>query len=123
MPHARQQTGSLGESAAADFLVNHGYEILTHNWHAGRWGEIDIVAQQGDEIVFVEVKSRKGTGFGNPEDAVTIAKQKKLQGAAQAFLLAHPHLPQKARFDVVAVLLAPDDSLQEIKHFKGLTFA
>lgn len=123
MPHARQRTGGIGEAAARAYLEGQGYIILDQNWHAGRWGEIDIIAQQGDELIFVEVKSRRGTGFGNPEEAVNSAKQKKLMGAAQSFLIAHPHLPQKTRFDVIAVLLSPADEIQDVQHFKRLTFA
>ncbi|HLD86009.1 MAG TPA: YraN family protein [Patescibacteria group bacterium] len=122
MPHLRQRTGAVGEAAARAFLEKQGYTILAQNWHAGRWGEIDIIAQEQEEIVFIEVKSRRGFGFGNPEEAVNRAKQGKLQGAGQAYLTAHPQLPQSARFDVLAVLLSAAGEVQEIKHFKRLTF-
>lgn len=118
MPHTRQVLGAAGERAAERYLVDLGYVVLERNWHAGRYGEIDIVAQEGDTLVVVEVKTRHGTGFGNPEDAVNGVKQAKLQGAAQAYLLAHPHLPQAVRIDVVAVIMAPDGELLELKHYR-----
>jgi len=121
MPHARQKTGGLGEAAARTFLERHGYEILAQNWHAGRWGEIDIIAIKEGELVFVEVKARRGTGFGYPEEAVTRAKQDKLKGAAQAFLISHPHLPQSARFDVLAIMLSTGEQVIEVKHYKSIS--
>lgn len=123
MPHQRQRTGSIGEAAVEAYLVGQGYIVLDKNWHAGRWGEIDIIAQAGDELVFIEVKTRRGVGFGNPEDAVTAHKQDKLKGAAQAYLTSHPHLPQQSRFDVVAVILSADDAVVDIRIFPRLTFA
>ena len=112
MPHQRQKTGTVGEAVARAYLESCGYLILTQNWHAGRWGEIDIVA--------VEVKTRRGIGFGNPEEAVNKTKQAKLQGAGQAYLTAHPQLSQKARFDVVAILLSPTDDVIDLKHYQAI---
>jgi len=120
MPHQRQKTGTVGEAVARAYLESCGYLILTQNWHAGRWGEIDIVASKGDELVFVEVKTRRGIGFGNPEEAVNKTKQAKLQGAGQAYLTAHPQLSQKARFDVVAILLSPTDEVIDLKHYQAI---
>lgn len=123
MPHPRQHTGQIGEAAVCDYLTKQGYEILATNWHAGRWGEIDIIATQDNEIIFIEVKTRRGIKFGYPEEAVNHTKQQKLIGAAQAYLLAHPHLPQKPRFDVAAVLISSSDEIADIKLYQGLTFA
>lgn len=120
MPHKRQQTGDIGEAAAKNYLESQGYLVLAQKWHAGRWGEIDLVAQKDDEIIFVEVKTRRGVGFGNPEDAVNRAKQEKLRGAGQAYLTAHPQLPQKASIDVVAILLSPTDEVADLKHYQAI---
>ena len=119
MPHLRQRTGAVGEAAARAFLEKQGYTILAQNWHAGRWGEIDIIAQQGDELVFVEVKARRGAGFGYPEEAVNRAKQAKLRGAGQAYLTSHPQLPQKARFDVIALVLTKPGQVFDLKHYRA----
>ncbi len=120
MPHRRQKTGNTGEVVARTYLEEQGYFILAQNWHAGRWGEIDIIAQKDGELVFVEVKSRRGTGFGKPEEAVNKLKQAKLRGAGQAYITAHPQLSQRVRFDVIAILLSPADDAIELKHYKSV---
>lgn len=120
MPHDRQRLGAAGEELAARFLEQRGYVVLDKNWHAGRYGEIDIVAQDGDSLVIVEVKTRHGAGFGNPEDAVNAAKQEKLRGAAAAYLLAHPQLPQSVRIEVVAVVLSPRGEALDLKHYRDI---
>jgi len=119
MPHARQQLGQAGEAAAVSYLEGLGYEILAQNWHAGRYGEIDIVAQDGVALVVIEVKARQSIGFGYPEEAVNKTKQDKLRSAAQAYVLAHPQLPAELRFDVVAVVLTPGGEVMELKHYRG----
>lgn len=120
MPHARQTLGAAGEDVAAQFLEQRGYVILERNWHAGRYGEIDIVAQDGASLVVVEVKTRHGTGFGNPEEAVNKAKQAKLAGAASAYVAAHPHLPQQVRIEVVALVLSPTGEVLDLKHYHDI---
>lgn len=120
MPHTRQVLGAAGERAAEEYLVNLGYVILDRNWHAGRYGEIDIVAEEAGMLVVVEVKTRHGTGFGNPEDAVNKAKQEKLRGAAQAYLTSHPHLPQAVRLEVVAVVLSTEEEVLDLKHYRDI---
>lgn len=120
MPHLRQQVGNRGEVVAAKFFETRGGQLVARNWHAGRYGELDLVFEEQGELVVVEVKTRVGSGFGRPEEAVNQAKQAKLKLAAQAFLLAHPHLPQRVRFDVVAVVLSPAGDLVDFKHFERL---
>ncbi len=121
MAHARQQLGGAGEELAAQYLVSKGYQIITRNWHAGRYGEIDIVAEDQGTLVVVEVKTRHGIGFGNPEDAVNKVKQEKLRGATQAYLTAHPQLPQQARIEVVAVVMTPNGELIDLKHYRDIS--
>ncbi len=120
MPHTRQVLGAAGERAAEEYLENLGYVILDRNWHAGRYGELDIVAQEGDNLVVVEVKTRHGVGFGNPEDAVTKLKRSKLAGATQAYLVAHPHLPQAVRIEVVAVVISSNGEELDLKHYRDI---
>ncbi|MBI5466067.1 MAG: YraN family protein [Candidatus Kerfeldbacteria bacterium] len=122
MAHARQQLGRAGEAAAVDYLKQLGYSILDTNWHAGRYGELDIIAQEGQMLVVVEVKARRGFGFGRPEDSVTPLKQNKLRSATQAYVLSHPHLPTMVRFDVLAIILSPEGIVQDLQHYQGLNF-
>lgn len=100
----RKEVGDLGERLAGDFLRKKGYHIRETNFRC-KEGEIDIVAEQGDYLVFVEVRTRKGPEFGTPEESVTAAKMKKLITVAFAYLQNHRKLPPFWRIDVVAVEL------------------
>ena len=120
MPHARQRLGNEGEELVAQYLVGQGYTIITRNWHAGRYGEIDIVAEQGGMLVMVEVKTRHSAQFGNPEEAVNRTKLEKLRAATQAYVTAHPQLPQAARIEVVAVIMSPDSKLVDLEHYRDI---
>jgi putative endonuclease len=96
------ELGSLGESIAATYLTDAGLLVLDRNWRC-REGELDIVARDGDALVFCEVKTRSGVGFGYPVEAVTRWKQRRLRTLAQRWLAAHDeHAP-----DVVGVLMRP----------------
>ncbi|MEW6034735.1 MAG: YraN family protein [Chloroflexota bacterium] len=102
----RKQLGALGEKLAADLLKKRGYRILERNYRC-REGEIDIVARQGDCLVFVEVRTKTGGGFGSPEESVTAAKKGKLVTAALSYLQGHRGPPADWRIDMVAVELGP----------------
>jgi putative endonuclease len=103
---ARRELGSLGEHVAATYLTDAGLRVLDRNWRC-REGELDIVAREADALVFCEVKTRRGTGFGHPVEAVTVAKQRRLRTLAQRWLAAHDEHAPDVRFDVVGVLVRP----------------
>ncbi|MBC7425541.1 MAG: YraN family protein [Bacteroidia bacterium] len=96
-------TGKNGETAAAIYLQKKGYTILELGYRAGR-AEIDIIAKIGNDIVFVEVKTRSTVFFGLPEEFVTKTKQKLIQKAADAYLLKNNIVEESARFDIISVL-------------------
>lgn len=96
------QVGRAGEAAAARFLEARGYRILARN-HRFRSGEIDVVAETDGCIVFVEVKTRTGTGFGGPAESVTRAKQRQLVRLAGLWLASNGSGSERCRFDVVTV--------------------
>jgi putative endonuclease len=104
------EKGREAEQIALNFLVAKGYEIIAQNYRAGK-GEIDLVAQDGNLIVFVEVKSRKNTAFGYPEMAVSPQKERLLQRTAEAFL-TEKNLLNDIRFDIISI------SGTEIEHFE-----
>lgn len=108
--------GAWGEDAAVAFLTNQGYRIIDRNWHAAH-GELDIVAHDGETLVFVEVKARRGHDFGWPEDAVTPAKQARLRKTAWAYLLAHDREDDDFRFDVVAIDRGPAGTVGRLEHY------
>ena len=117
------QTGRRGEEIAAEHLAARGYRVLDANYRFGR-EEVDLVcfqptpADDGGEIVFVEVKTRRGTGFGPPEAAVDVAKQAAILRVAEAYLVERRLLPCPVRFDVVAITLDPRDRAT-VEHFEN----
>ena len=97
------RTGKIGEDYTASLLENRGWQILERNYHS-RYGEIDIIARDGQYIVFVEVKTRRSTGLTHPLAAVTKAKQQKLIKTALLYLSEHPEAQSlDCRFDVAGV--------------------
>lgn len=108
MPHARSRFGAHGESVAAEYLHKKGYRILERNVRT-HVGELDLVCQRGRALVFVEVKMRASAAFGYPEESVTVAKQRHLIRASQAYLAAHPAFRAAPfRIDVVAITVRPN---------------
>ncbi len=98
----RGQLGRLGEELACERLTALGLRIVARNWRC-RTGEIDVVAAGPDLLVFCEVKTRRGHGYGTPAEAVTPAKRARLRQLAAAYLAAVEHPACRVRFDVVAV--------------------
>lgn len=96
--------GAHGERIAAAFLTDRGLRVLDRNWRC-RDGELDIVARDGDALVFCEVKTRRAVGFGHPVEAVGYVKQRRLRTLAQRWLAAHDEHARELRFDVVGVLV------------------
>jgi putative endonuclease len=113
MKNQRQKFGERGEALAVKHLKKAGYKIIETNYHT-RLGEIDIIAEDKDTIVFVEVKSRRSVNFGNPKQAVTLRKQKKISMVALYYLKATGQSSAKARFDVVTVISSQDRPQVEI---------
>ena len=95
--------GTQGESVAVKFLKDKKYKILKQNFIT-KIGEIDIIAQTKDIIVFVEVKARKSVRFGYPREAINLAKQNKIRTVATQYLLANKLMNSKVRFDCIEVL-------------------
>jgi putative endonuclease len=107
----RHRLGRRGEQLAAEHFERLGFAIVARN-HRTRYGEIDLIACDGRTLVFCEVKTRRGSGFGGGWEAVTARKQHKLRALGQTFLLTHRLNPGAVRFDVASVLLAPGRSVQ-----------
>jgi putative endonuclease len=101
------ELGALGERIAVAYLTDRGLRVLDRNWRC-REGELDIVAREDHALVFCEVKTRRGVGYGHPVEAVTIVKQRRLKLLAQRWLAAHDEHARDLRFDVVGVLLRPE---------------
>ena len=109
--------GERGEAIAEAYLRGRGFTILEKNYR-GKTGEIDIVAREGDTIVFVEVKARRNLAYGPPQLAVTPFKQRQISRTALAWLAHHRKPNAIARFDVIAILV-PEHELPQIEHIRN----
>ncbi|EOR96004.1 hypothetical protein ADIARSV_0820 [Arcticibacter svalbardensis MN12-7] len=94
--------GKRGEELATDYLKDLGFRIMNKNWTYGK-AEVDIIASFDRYLVFVEVKTRSGTDFGQPEDFVSPSKQKRLQWAAEGYIYQFKYQGE-VRFDIVSIL-------------------
>jgi len=106
--------GSEGESIAADYLAHQGFRILARNYRYDH-GEVDLVCEDGDELVFVEVKTRTSRIFGEPEESVTESKQEQLRKVAEGYCQELLLDDKFYRFDIVTVMLEGDKSI--VRHF------
>lgn len=113
---AKDTLGRRGETIAAQHLVGRGLTILERNWRCPH-GEIDIVARDGDDLVFVEVKTRSSIGYGHPLEAITPIKLARLKRLAGAWCLAHPEVVGAIRLDAVGVI-APPGEAAEVEHLE-----
>jgi len=102
MASRSQKLGQIAEDAAANFLMAHGFTILEKNYRM-RTAEIDIIAKDGDTLVFVEVKARSSFSRGGPRESVGLAKQQRIVIAARHFLMERKLFDIRVRFDVVAI--------------------
>jgi len=108
------RTGRIGEAQAERFLKQTGLKIVSRNVRVG-YDEIDLIARQGDTLIFVEVKTRASEDFGRPAAAVNRAKRKKLSRAAIHFMKRHKLRPPYIRFDIVEVI----GGKPEIRHIQN----
>jgi putative endonuclease len=115
---ARDALGRYGEDLAAQHLVAAGLEVVDRNWRCPR-GELDLVAREPDgTVVFVEVKTRSTAAFGEPAEAVSWAKARRLRTLACLWLHAHPSGGVTLRFDVVSVVRSRGAAPQ-VRHLRG----
>ncbi|GAA2855295.1 YraN family protein [Pseudonocardia halophobica] len=107
---AKDELGRRGEDVAVEYLERKGLVVLSRNWRC-REGEIDVVATQrerdGTRLVVCEIKTRSGTRYGEPAEAVTGLKAQRIRRVTKAWLAAHHVAWCEIRFDVVAVLMRP----------------
>ena len=113
---ANKRLGDSGERFVAGWLEARGHTILTRNWRCA-WGELDIITRDGTEVVFVEVKTRRGAFMGTPEEAITPTKRRRLVQSAWAWLVAQELEDAPFRIDVVSVALSPAGKLLEVRHY------
>ena len=98
----KKELGAKGEEIAVRYLKKRGYRIVERNYRV-KLGEIDIIAEQGDDLVFIEVKTRSDTSFGSPFESITKQKQKQLSKVALEYISKKKCYQRPARFDVVGI--------------------
>lgn len=121
MTSNRRELGSWGEQVALEHLEARGYKILEQNWRC-RLGEIDIVAQEKEIIVFVEVKTRRGRGFGLPEEALTPKKAQRLLDLGQQYLMKKNIVDVEWRIDLVAVEVGQNRKILRCEHVPNVVW-
>lgn len=114
----RRQDGSIGEEMVSDFLKAKGYSIKVRNYLC-KTGEIDIIAEKGGTLIFVEVKARRNQNYGRPAEAVTPSKLRRIERTAQWYMCANRMNDCPARIDVVEVWWTPDGV--RIEHLENVT--
>jgi putative endonuclease len=115
---AKDELGRRGERLAIAHLEAGGATVLDRNWRCAA-GELDIVARDGGELAFVEVKTRSGLGFGHPLEAITHRKLARLRRLAAAWRDAHPDERGGMRIDAIAVL-APPGAPVVVEHVRSV---
>ncbi|ADG74376.1 protein of unknown function UPF0102 [Cellulomonas flavigena DSM 20109] len=115
---AKDAVGRYGEDVAARFVAAQGWTVLARNWRCGE-GELDIVALDGDELVAVEVKTRRSTAYGHPAEAVTHRKLARLRRLTARWLTEHDVRVRSVRVDVVAVVV-PRAGAAQVEHLVGV---
>lgn len=119
--NARGALGRYGEDVAVRTLTAAGMRILARNWRAGRAGEIDVVARDGDVLVLCEVKTRRPGPFGHPSAAITASKAERIRRLAELWLAEHDGPPPGGvRIDLVGVVLPPRGAAR-VEHVRGLS--
>ena len=115
----RQALGRVGEYIVSAFLEKKGYTILERNWRTP-YGEIDLIAQHGEVIIFVEVKTRASSSLGPPEISITPRKGEHMRCAAEHYIQQHPELTNDWRVDAVTVQIQAGDTPPLIDHFENV---
>lgn len=119
MSKRRVNLGRSGEQRAVEYLQNKGYKILERNFRS-KFGEIDIVALDGNFLVFIEVKTRWSKKYGLPEEAVTPTKIRSIIKTGKYYKLLHSQTPDLMRIDVIAIELDSKGKFHEIRHLKNV---
>lgn len=120
MENSKQRLGRRGEDEAARYLEGLGWSVLARNWRC-RAGEVDLVAHEpeADALVVVEVKTRSGTGFGSPLEAITYAKVRRLRQLAAIYAREHPTGAARLRVDAIGILW-PRGRACQVVHARGI---
>ena len=118
MSQSNLQTGKVGEEIAKKYLEEKGYKIVEQNYKT-KYAEIDLVAKKGKELIFVEVRTKKGENYGTPEETIDKRKLRKIWGNARAYT-AWKKWQGPYRVDAVCVVLRYDNTMERINHYENI---
>ncbi|MDE2901065.1 MAG: YraN family protein [Chloroflexota bacterium] len=118
MPSSRTKLGNAGEAIARRHLETLGYTLREANYRC-RWGEVDLVMERDGELVFVEVRTKRGGAFGTPEESVTAAKRRRLTATAYHYLQEHD-LDVPFRIDLVAIAMNLRGNVERVTHLENV---
>lgn len=118
MKTKQQKVGKIGEDLAVKFLKKRHYKILERNFRADKFGEIDIIAKDKGELVFVEVKTKTDEQFGSPEQEFTYQKKKKMRRAIQNYLFKKYFIDKDWRTDLIAIEIL--NKKTDIRHYENI---
>jgi len=105
---------------AVSYLQKHGYRVIDRNFKA-RYGELDIICVKDNVLIFVEVKTRIGRAYGEPEESVTPWKLREVVKTSQYYVVTHQGLPEAERIDVIGIELDEGDKVVSFRHIKSVT--
>jgi putative endonuclease len=114
----KRELAIIGEDHAARYLTSRGYRILERNYRASR-GEVDIIAERGDALCFIEVKARSSAEYGTPLEAVTPWKQRRIASVAAHYASTKGGRERITRFDVVEVFITPNGRVDTVNLIEG----
>lgn len=117
MKKFNKEVGNYGENIAKNYLISKNYKLIDLNYR-NRYGEIDIICFDKDVIVFVEVKSRFDTIFGNPLESITLKKQKKIANLSLLYIIKKRFTNINCRFDVIEIYFNQLNDTYKINHIK-----
>lgn len=120
--NGRRALGELGERLAAEHLTAKGYRIRERNFRTAA-GEIDIVAEGGGVLAFVEVRCRRGSSMGTAAESLSAAKQRRMVEMAEAYGQARDDLPEQRRIDLIAIDFESDGRLASLVHYENAVTA
>ena len=119
---ARQRLGDFGERHAARLLEAAGHRVIARGWRCAA-GELDLVTLDGEELVFVEVRTRRGEGLGTPEESIDARKAARLLALGEHFLVAHPdHDARIWRIDLVAIVIDGTGRIVRADHYENAVY-
>lgn len=114
-----RELGARGERIAADYLASRGFALIARNWHC-RYGELDLVMRDGAAFVAVEVKTRSGTGYGDPLESITARKAARLRRVLLEWGSTTGHRGARLRVDAVGITLRPGEASPRIQHLRAV---